>query len=152
MQKVGCSTFIIVSVETDALTALEAYESYAREVVYEWLGKMASLQGQPVNTSLYSLLIPFENMGRMGFSDNFGSIQKGKEDPMLHYLEVTLGSVGKLGAMYWPIALLNAIGGSSEHVAFQRLACNMVDKREKVSLGGRYPCVRESTDAIVGGG
>ncbi|KAL7805663.1 cytochrome P450 [Trichoderma aethiopicum] len=111
--------------------ALEAYESYAREVVYEWLGKMASLQGQPVNTSLYSLLIPFENMGRMGFSDNFGSIQKGKEDPMLHYLEVTLGSVGKLGAMYWPIALLNAIGGSSEHVAFQKLACNMVDKREK---------------------
>ncbi|EGR47011.1 uncharacterized protein TRIREDRAFT_64900 [Trichoderma reesei QM6a] len=112
--------------------ALEAYETYAREVVYEWLGKMASLQGQPVNTSLYSLLIPFENMGRMGFSDNFGSIQKGKEDPMLHYLEVTLGSIGKLGAMYWPIALLNAIGGSSDHVAFQKLACKMVDKREKI--------------------
>ncbi|PTB63052.1 cytochrome P450 [Trichoderma citrinoviride] len=113
--------------------ALESYEAYAREVVYEWLEKMATLQGQPVNTSLYSLLIPFENMGRMGFSHNFGSIQKGVEDPMLHYLEVTLGSVGKLGAMYWPIALLNAVGGSSDHVAFQRLSCGMVDKREQVA-------------------
>jgi tryprostatin B 6-hydroxylase len=122
--------------QSNILIALEAYETYAREVVYEWLGKMASLQGQPVNTSLYSLLIPFENMGRMGFSDNFGSIQKGKEDPMLHYLEVTLGSIGKLGAMYWPIALLNAIGGSSDHVAFQKLACKMVDKREKVCVAG----------------
>ncbi|KAL6855681.1 cytochrome P450 [Trichoderma novae-zelandiae] len=111
--------------------ALAAYESYARQVVYEWLRKMASLQGQRVNTSLYSLLIPFENMGRMGFSDSFGSIQVGKEDPMLHYLEETLGSIGKLGVMYWPIALLNAIGGSSDHVAFEKLACRMVDKREK---------------------
>ncbi|UKZ52617.1 hypothetical protein TrVGV298_006398 [Trichoderma virens] len=112
---------------------LESYESYAREVVYEWLGKMASLQGQRVNTSLYSLLIPFENMGRMGFSINFGSIQNGKEDPMLHYLEETLGSIGKLGAMWWPIALLNSIGGSRDHVEFQKLACRMVDKREKVA-------------------
>ena len=118
------------------LSALESYEAYAREVVYEWLGKMATLQGQPVNTSLYSLLIPFENMGRMGFSHNFGSIQKGVEDPMLHYLEVTLGSVGKLGAMYWPIALLNAVGGSSDHVAFQKLSCGMVDKREQVGVAG----------------
>ncbi|KAL7944135.1 cytochrome P450 [Trichoderma barbatum] len=111
--------------------ALESYESYAREVIYEWLGKMASVQGQRVNTSLYSLLIPFENMGRMGFSLNFGSIQNGKEDIMLHYLEETLGSIGKLGAMWWPIALIDAVGGSSDHIEFQKLACKMVDKREQ---------------------
>ncbi|KAL7931819.1 cytochrome P450 [Trichoderma chlorosporum] len=111
--------------------AMESYESYAREVVYEWLEKMASLQGQPINTSLYSLLIPFENMGRMGFSCNFGSIQKGKEDPMLHYLEETLGTIGKLGQLWWPIALANSVGGSKDHLEFQKIACRMVDQREK---------------------
>ncbi|KAM6480632.1 cytochrome P450 [Trichoderma sp. SZMC 28011] len=111
--------------------ALESYETYARETVYEWLGKLASLQGQPVNTSLYSLLIPFENMGRMGFSINFGSIQKGKEDIMLHYLEETLSMIAKLGTMWWPIALINAIGGSGDHIEFEKLACRMVDQREK---------------------
>lgn len=122
--------------------ALESYESYAREVVYEWLGKMASIQGQRVNTSLYSMLIPFENMGRMGFSDHFGSIQNGKEDPMLKYIEETLSSIGRLGAMLWPIALINSVGGSREHVEFQKLACKMVDKREKVGDATRSLCVR----------
>ncbi|KAL7908177.1 cytochrome P450 [Trichoderma velutinum] len=111
--------------------ALESYETYAREVVYEWLGKLASLQGQRVNTSLYSLLIPFENMGRMGFSINFGSIQKGKEDPMLHYLEETLGMIAKLGTMWWPIPLFMALGGSSDHIEFEKLTCRMVDQREE---------------------
>ncbi|KAL7787138.1 cytochrome P450 [Trichoderma ceciliae] len=117
--------------------ALESYENYARETVYEWLEKLASVEGQSVNTSLYSLLIPFENMGRMGFSVNFGSIKAGKEDPMLHFLEETLGSIAKLGSMWWPIALINFIGGSSDHVGFQKLTCQMVDRREKRADDGQ---------------
>ncbi|EHK47065.1 hypothetical protein TRIATDRAFT_194962 [Trichoderma atroviride IMI 206040] len=113
--------------------SLEAYELYAREVVYEWLEKLESLQGQPINTSLYSALIPFDNMGRMGFSVNFGSIKAGKENPMLHYLEVTLGTLAKLGMIWWPIALLQAFGSSNDHINFQKLACQMVDKRREVA-------------------
>ncbi|KAM0261045.1 hypothetical protein ACHAQJ_002484 [Trichoderma viride] len=111
--------------------ALESYETYAREVVYEWLEKLASLRGQPINTSLYSVLIPFDNMGRMGFSHNFQSVKAGKEDPMLNYLEVTLATIGKLGAIWWPVALINSLGGSSDHVNFMKLSCDMVDKREE---------------------
>lgn len=131
--------------------ALESYETYARETVYEWLGKLASLQGQPVNTSLYSLLIPFENMGRMGFSINFGSIQKGKEDIMLHYLEETLSMIAKLGTMWWPIALINAIGGSGDHIEFEKLACRMVDQREKVGDATCNPCVRIFVNRVADG-
>ncbi|KAH8124571.1 hypothetical protein ACSS6W_007787 [Trichoderma asperelloides] len=111
--------------------SLEIYERNAREVVYEWLEKLKSLQGQPINTSLYSTLIPFENMGRMGFSASFGSVKAGKEDPMLHYLEVTLGTLAKLGLIWWPIALMNAIGGSNDLIKFQKLACQMVDRRKE---------------------
>ncbi|KAL6898691.1 cytochrome P450 [Trichoderma evansii] len=111
--------------------SLETYERNAREVVNEWLQKLKSLQGQPINTSLYSTLIPFENMGRMGFSVSFGSVTAGKEDPMLHYLEVVLATLAKLGLIWWPIALVQAIGGSKDHNEFQKLACQMVDRRKE---------------------
>lgn len=114
------------------LLALETYEQNAREVVNEWLEKLKSLQGRPINTTLYSTLIPFENMGRMGFSVSFGSIAAGKEDPMLHYLEVILGTLAKLGLLWWPIALVEAIGGSNDHLEFQKLARKMVDRRKEV--------------------
>lgn len=102
--------------------------------MYEWLERLATVRDEPINTSLYSLLIPFENMGRMGFSENFGSIKAGKEDPMLHFLEETLGGIAKLGALWWPIAVINSIGGSKDHKEFEKLACMMVDRREKVSV------------------
>lgn len=80
-------------------------------------------------------------MGRMGFSTSFGSIKAGKEDPMLHYLETTLGTLAKLGLVWWPIALMNAIGGSHDHIEFQKLACKMVDRRGEVGSAIRYFCV-----------
>lgn len=134
--------FIICPPSTNLYTilALEIYERNAREVVYEWLEKLKSLQGQPINTSLYSTLIPFENMGRMGFSASFGSVKAGKEDPMLHYLEVTLGTLAKLGLIWWPIALMNAIGGSNDLIKFQKLACQMVDRRKEVGTATRNLC------------
>lgn len=68
----------------------------------------------------------------MGFSVSFGSIAAGKEDPMLHYLEVILGTLAKLGLLWWPIALVEAIGGSNDHLEFQKLARKMVDRRKEV--------------------
>lgn len=68
----------------------------------------------------------------MGFSVSFGSIKAGKEDPMLHYLEVTLATLAKLGMIWWPIALMQAMGGSNDHINFQKLACGMVDRRKEV--------------------
>ncbi|KAK5991698.1 Cytochrome P450 monooxygenase orf5 [Cladobotryum mycophilum] len=111
--------------------SLETYEVYAREVMHEWLDKLQSLQGKPINTSLYSTLIPFENMGRMGFSTKFDSIAAGKEDPMLHLIEVMFASLGQLGQMTWPVVLLTALGANADYVSFERLACNLTDERAK---------------------
>lgn len=76
----------------------------------------------------------------MGFSASFGSIKAGKEDDMLHYLEVTLGTLAKLGLLWWPIALMNAIGGSNDLIKFQKLACQMVDRRGEVGTATRILC------------
>ena len=101
------------------------------------------MEGKPVDTTLYSLLIPFENMGRMGFSKSFGSIQAGKEDRMLHCLEVTYGSVGQLGQLSWPLVLLQDLGVSGPHTEFESLAMKMTDERIAV---GRLPLPPPSTN------
>jgi hypothetical protein len=88
-------------------------------------------------------------MGRMGFSANFGSIKAGKEDPMLHYLEVTLGFIAKLGLIWWPIALLQAFGTSHDHIQFQKLACQMVDRRKQVRTSTCYLCTMISVGCIL---
>lgn len=79
-------------------------------------------------------------MGRMGFSASFGSIKAGKENPMLQYLEETLGTLAKLGLIWWPIALLQTFGSSKDHINFQKLACQMVDKRREVGTAMRNIC------------
>jgi len=103
-----------------------------REVTHSWLDKIASMKGQPINTSLFSLLIPFDNMGRMGYSTDFHTVKEGKEDRMLHLIEVTFGAIGKLGQLSWPIAIVKGLNLSPDQTQFESLACDLLDKREKV--------------------
>lgn len=114
-------------------TALETYETYTREVSHTWLDKVASLEGQPIDTSLYSLLIPFDNMGKMGYSTDFETVKAGKEDRMLHLIETTFSAFGKLGQLSWPVALAKDLNLSPEQTEFEQLAARLADEREKVS-------------------
>ncbi len=114
--------------------ALAVYEGYARQTVHELLDKLATLQGQPVNTTLYAALVPFDNMGRMGFSHDFGAVRAGKENRMLYLLESLFRTVGQFGQMGWPIVLLQTLVGQRGSLAeFERLAVKMTDEREKAS-------------------
>lgn len=89
-------------------------------------------------------------MGRMGFSVKFGSVKAGKENPMLHYLEATFATLAKLGMIWWPIALLQAFGCSSnDHINFQKLACHMVDKRREVGTAIRNLCTIHFISGIL---
>ncbi|RFU25190.1 hypothetical protein B7463_g11145, partial [Scytalidium lignicola] len=111
--------------------ALETYESYTREVTHTWLDKIVTLEGQPIDTSLYSHLIPFDNMGKMGYSTDFGTLKAGKEDRMLHLIECTFSAFGKLGQLSWPVAIAKDLNLSPEQTEFENLACKVADEREK---------------------
>jgi len=111
--------------------------------VLEWLEKLQELEGKPVNTTLYSLLIPFENMGRMGFSKTFGAIKAGKENRMLHSMEVTYGSVGKLGQLGWPLMLLQDLGVSGPHTEFESLTIQLADERMAVCVVAAFEWGRD---------
>ena len=120
--------------------ALGTYESTTREICKTWLKKAASFNGQPINTSLFSLLVTFDHMGRVGFSQNFRTIEAGEEHRMLDLIEVLFGQLGQLGELSWPLALLQSLGVGGDAAEFDALACKMADRRDTVSQAWLDAC------------
>lgn len=80
------------------------------------------------------MLIAYDNMGRMGYSVDFGSVRAGKEDRMLHLIEVTFATVGRLGQLTWPLEIAQRFRLSPEQEEFDKIAVRNADEREKVSI------------------
>ncbi|KAK0671599.1 putative cytochrome P450 E-class, group I [Cercophora samala] len=109
--------------------ALAIHEPKTREVCHRWLAKIASFDGRPINTSLFSLLIPFDHMGKVGFSHEFKSIEAGEENRMLHLLETLFGQFGRTGELSWPLSIAKDLNLGRESAEFDRLTMEMADRR-----------------------
>ncbi|GAB1318032.1 Cytochrome P450 E-class, group IV [Madurella fahalii] len=108
---------------------IDNYEPRTRDVVHQWLRKLASSQGQPIDTSLFSLLITFDNMGKVGYSHDFNTLEAGKENRMLHLLELMFGQIAALGEVCWPLSVLQGLNVGGEAAEFDELARTMADRR-----------------------
>lgn len=87
-----------------------------------------------MDISLWSLLISFDNMGRVGYSREWGAIKSGKESRMLSLLESLFRPIGKFGRLAWPIAAaMQVVGPPEELRLFSELAKETMDEREHVS-------------------
>lgn len=113
-------------------------------MIRTWLQKVGAANGQPIDTSLFSLLITFDHMGKIGFSHEFKTIEAGKENRMLHLLEVTFGQVASLGELSWPLAMLKDMGVGGEAAEFDQLTRKMADTREKVTSNKKEPMKRST--------
>lgn len=111
--------------------SLGIYENSTREVCHTWLDKLSAVDGQPINSSLFSLLIGFDHMGKIGFSHEFHTIEEGRENRMLHLLESMFGQMGKLGELVWPLAILKDLNIGGEAAEFERLGRQLATQREK---------------------
>lgn len=89
--------FLILICSSFMVPALTGYELHTRLTIRDWFSKLESLQGSPLNISLYSMLISFDNMGRVGYSKEWGVIKAGHANNMLSLLEVLTRLAGKLG-------------------------------------------------------
>lgn len=91
---------------------LEVYERCAEATARDWLKRLEQVAttGQAVDTSLFSLLISFDNMGRVGFSRDFGLVPAGKESHYLELIEWLFGSIAVLGSsLSWPVPIAQAL-------------------------------------------
>ncbi|OHF00837.1 L-ornithine-N5-monooxygenase [Colletotrichum orchidophilum] len=86
--------------------ALEKYEEETRIVLRTWLNRLEEVQGKPINASHYAKLIPFDNMGRVGYGRDFGTVRDGREDRMLDLIETTFKLGSRLGQTPWPLVFL----------------------------------------------
>lgn len=116
------------------MKALETYESYTRDTVKDWLEKIESHGGNPINTSLFAVLIPFDNIGKVAYSTDFGSVRVGKDLPMLSLIETLFKTIGTLGHLDWPLPLTADLGLGKEQAQFEDIAVRMIDERDKVCI------------------
>lgn len=112
--------------------ALQKYEVSAREVTNDWLLSLSASVGRPVNTSLYSLLIPFDNIGKVGYSHHFGTVKAGCENRIVNLMETNFRAAGELGQLAWPLGIVQRLGLSRDATEFDGLVVNLADKRIKV--------------------
>jgi cytochrome P450 family 628 len=76
------------------------------------------------------MLLSFDNMGKMGFSKDFRTTQAGTENRMLTLLEISFGSIAKLGQLTWPVAIAKQLDLSAEQRDFENLASGLANERE----------------------
>lgn len=116
--------------------ALEAYEVSIRETAQDWLKKMGQLskEGKNVNTTLYSSLLIFDTMGRIGFSKSFGLLEKGEPNPMFSLLEWIFETIATIGVSFsWPVTLVRAMKLDAREDQLESLTEELLQERMAVS-------------------
>ena len=98
----------------------------------DWLDKIESYGGNPINTSLFAVLIPFDNIGKVAYSTNFGSVKAGKDLPMLSLIETLFKTIGTLGHLDWPLPFTASLNLGKEQIEFEEIAVRMIDERDNV--------------------
>ncbi|KAK4671477.1 LOW QUALITY PROTEIN: hypothetical protein QC764_600020 [Podospora pseudoanserina] len=97
-----------------------------RKVCHTWLAKVASFNGKPIDTSLFSLLISFDHMGKVEFSHEFRSIsRKGTQDATLSMF----GEIGQMGELTWLLSIAQNVKLSKTAAEFDQLTMLMADRR-----------------------
>ncbi|KAK1484284.1 L-ornithine-N5-monooxygenase [Colletotrichum cuscutae] len=109
--------------------ALERYEEETRTVLRTWLSRLEEVQGKPINASHYAKLIPFDNMGRVGYGRDFGTVRDGREDRMLDLIETTFKLGARLGQTPWPLVFLAKLPRMGMQKEFEDLGVRLVDER-----------------------
>ncbi|GKT54529.1 cytochrome P450 [Colletotrichum tofieldiae] len=112
-----------------ALGTLERYEAETRTVLRTFLSRLEQLQGIPINATLYAKLIPFDNMGRVGYGRDFRTVHDGREDRMLDLIESGFKAMARLGQTSWLVAALMMLPRIGMMREFEELGERLVDER-----------------------
>ncbi|KAL0935946.1 cytochrome p450 [Colletotrichum truncatum] len=109
--------------------ALEKYEVETRAVLRTWLGRLEEVNGKPIDTSHYAKLIPFDNMGRIAFSRDFGSVQEGRAGRILDIIGAAFKLNSRMGQTPWPYVILSSLPRVGKLKEFETLGVRLVDER-----------------------
>lgn len=108
------------------------YELNARKSTHVWLDKVsaATKVQNPLDVSLYMSLVPFDNMTRTGFSMDFGAIELGVKNRLIHLMEGPFARVARSAHSIWPLLILGKLRLLKEQGQFNLLTHEMCFARE----------------------
>lgn len=113
-------------------TNSQLYEKYTDITIKAWLNKLdqQAKAENPVDTSLFSKLISFDNMGRVGFSKDFGLVGEGKENQYLSLIEWLFESISILGSsLSWPVPIARALHMDARGKVLEKVTMNETQQR-----------------------
>jgi len=86
-------------------------------------------------------------MGKVGYSHDFGTILAGKENRMLHMLELLFGQAGQMGELVWPIAFMQSAGVPGASDELDALTEKIAKERIEVPIYTHLPSYEYSLPA-----
>lgn len=119
------------------------YETKTRSVMRTWLDRLHNLDGAPIEITEAVLLVAFDNMGKVGFTKEFGTTSTGKGVRWLNLLNAAFGRIARLGGVPWPILIVKSVGLLGDIQEFNDISAATAEDRMKVSKECTPP------DAIV---
>ncbi|KAF6830293.1 L-ornithine-N5-monooxygenase [Colletotrichum plurivorum] len=128
--------------------ALEKYEEETRKVLRTWLARLDEVGSKPVDTSRYAKLIPFDNMGRVAFSRDFGTVKDSREDRMLDLIEITFKLAARMGQTPWPLVFLAGLPRFGMQKEFEALGARLIDERMAVDSDETHDMLRYFIDDL----
>ena len=109
------------------------YEIDTRTVSRTWLERLDSLDGAPVEITKAMVLVAFDNMGKIGFSKDFGTVTTGQGVKWLALLSSLFKQGADIAMVAWPILIANNSFGKLGDIAeFGKISAEMSADRFQV--------------------
>lgn len=108
------------------------YEIDTRTVSRTWLERLDSLDGAPVEITKAMVLVAFDNMGKIGFSKDFGTVTTGQGVKWLALLSSLFKQGADIAMVAWPILIANSFGKFGDIAEFGKISAEMSADRFQV--------------------
>ncbi|KAH8902894.1 cytochrome P450 3A24 [Coniochaeta sp. PMI_546] len=111
--------------------AMAKYETKTRTVMRTWLDRLHNLDGAPIEITEAVLLVAFDNMGKVGFTKEFGTTSTGQGVRWLNLLNAAFGRIARLGGVPWPILIVKSVGLLGDIQEFNDISAATAEDRMK---------------------
>ena len=122
------------------------YEKHTRNVMRAWLGRLEALDRAPLEISEAVLLVAFDNMGKIGFTKEFGTVASGKPVRWLNLMSALFTSVARLGGVAWPILIAKSLGDSAMGSIQEFSAISAATAEDRLKVSAEVQHIRHAWD------
>jgi cytochrome P450 len=110
--------------------------------------RKASTEG-PIDLSKWCSFVAFEVMGLLGFGDNFGMLESGREHFYLSTIETAMKAVSTFAEIPWIMPVLTSLPAEKDIKQMEAFSMETTTARKNRGTGGRRDIFRYIANNIV---